>query len=165
MTRGKDYPIVYTLMKITDYTDWDVEETVGYVVSKAYLVSENVIYSGDGNIHSKYSVVFPYHSINDIKLNKRHYPEYGIGNHEECYNSSTVDILYSSFEEADLQATILNKELLDNYCRKCSFDAMKEARAEFRNIQQKYKVLEELIQESTTDMCIEPKQVKVKVKS
>ncbi len=165
MTRGYNYPIVYTLMKITDYTDWDVEETVGYVATKAHLVSEKVVYSGDGTKHRNYNVVFPYRNINDIREQKRQYPEYGIGNHNECYNSTVVYNLYDSFEEAEEHAAILNKELVDNYCKKCSLDALKAARAEFRNIQQKYKIFEELLKEATDDMhVLDMEKYKIKEK-
>ena len=164
MTRGKDYPIVYAIMGISDYTDWDVEETIGYIVSPAYLVNERIIYNGDGTKNEKYEIVFPYHSILDIKDNKRHLPEYGIGKYDECYNSKMVDSIYDDLEKASSVADTLNKRLLGHFLATYPFTRMQETKEEFNDRLKKCKLLEEYIKNETSDMYVVTLREKVKTK-
>lgn len=162
----KNYPVVYAVMRIADEPTWAGEEAVAYIASKAYLVCDRVLYSGNGDVKHKFDVVFPYPygRLKDVKEENKEYPLFNI-NSGECVNNDTVDVIFSSFEDAKAEADKLNEEVLKKYLS--FYPASKQTAA--KDNYNKYipfdAAIETAIENITSDMTVsELEKPKVKVK-
>ena len=161
-----NYPIVYAVMRIADEPTFAGEENVAYIASKAYLVCEKIMYSGDGELKHQFEVVFPYpySSLKEIKEENKEYPLFNI-NSGECVNSDTVDVIFSSFEEAQLHAEELNDGLLKKYLSFYPASKQTAAKDNFNKYIPFDAALETAIENITADMNVsELEKPKVKVK-
>jgi len=160
------YPIKYGIMPIMEQIGWspgvcELEREYGvvaYIVSKCYLVGEHKVYLSDGNTKIKYEVVFPYRR-NEFVYDqfKRVFPEYNFN--AKCINSFKVNELFDSFEEASTLAAKMNETLVGREIQVLSFDEnIKEKIQIIRDKHQKtldkYKEIEEMIEQTTEDMKV-----------
>lgn len=164
--KKNNYPIVYAVMKLADEPTWAGEENVYYIASKAYLVCEKIVYTGDGELNHKFEVVFPYpyNNLKEIKEENKEYPLFNI-NSGECVNCEPVDVIFSNFEEAQLHAEKLNEELLRKYLSFYPATKQTAARDNFNKYIPFDEAIENAIELITSDMKLtEIEKPKVKVK-
>ena len=100
-----NYPIKYALMPIDEQVGWNngvygLErnyDTVCYIVSKCYVISEKTKFEPNGDTSIEYQVVFPY-EYREFNRWKKVLPSRSV--HGIPLNSKTVHNLFDSFEEA-----------------------------------------------------------------
>ena len=114
-----NYPIKYAVMPIIEQTGWypglhELEREYGivcYIVSKCYVVGREEKYNMYGNTLCEYKVVFSYGKDNQYGGLSRVEPEFCLMN-GRCNNSTNVDKVFDSFEEAKEETEKKNKEIL-----------------------------------------------------
>lgn len=147
-----NYPIVYALMPISEQVGWyhglnELEREyadVCYIVSKAYLISEKVIYAGYGERKNVYEVVFPY---GQYKFEWR-YQEPSCNFNNVCVNSTYVDAIFDSYQLALEYKSEINQKVLEKIWQNNSFSSladMDECEIEFTEKLNKYELLEKQI--------------------
>ena len=164
-----NYPIKYAVMPIIEQTGWypglhELEREYGivcYIVSKCYVVGREEKYNRYGNIICEYKVVFSYEKDNQYGDLSRVEPEFCLMN-GRCNNSTNVDKVFDSFEEAKEETEKKNKEILskelsyirvdDNFHQNVSLT--REKREEVVNYYQK---IENMIEENSTDLVVNDK--------
>ena len=164
-----NYPIKYAVMPIIEQTGWypglhELEREYGivcYIVSKCYVVGREEKYNRYGNTICEYKVVFSYGKDNQYGDLSRVEPEFCLMN-GRCNNSTNVDKVFDSFEEAREDANKKNKEILsrefsfirldDDYQKNVSL--VREKREEIVNY---YQVIEGMIEENSTDLVVNDK--------
>lgn len=113
-----NYPIKYTIMKIynseissdVSFVKYGNYDPAVYIVTKAYVVEENVKYYGNGQSEQSYKVVFPYDGNNIKKENNRNIPVFDI--HLNCINARSVAKVFDTYEEALTEAQTQNYSYL-----------------------------------------------------
>ena len=164
-----NYPIKYAVMPIIEQTGWypglhELEREYGivcYIVSKCYVVGREEKYNRYGNTICEYKVVFSYGKDNQYGGLSRVEPEFCLMN-GRCNNSTNVDKVFDSFEEAKEETEKKNKEILskelsfirvdDNFNQNVSL--AREKREEVVNYYQK---IENMIEENSTDLVVNDK--------
>lgn len=164
-----NYPIKYAVMPIIEQTGWypglhELEREYGivcYIVSKCYVVGREEKYNRYGNTICEYKVVFSYGKDNQYGDLSRVEPEFCLMN-GRCNNSTNVDKVFDSFEEAKEETEKKNKEILskelsyirvdDNFHQNVSL--VREKREEVVNYYQK---IENMIEENSTDLVVNDK--------
>ena len=164
-----NYPIKYAAMPIIEQTGWypglhELEREYGivcYIVSKCYVVGREEKYNRYGNTICEYKVVFSYGKDNQYGDLSRVEPEFCLMN-GRCNNSTNVDKVFDSFEEAKEETEKKNKEILskelsyirvdDNFHQNVSL--AREKREEVVNYYQK---IENMIEENSTDLVVNDK--------
>ena len=164
-----NYPIKYAVMPIIEQTGWtpglhELEREYGivcYIVSKCYVVGREEKYNMYGNTLCEYKVVFSYGKDNQYGGLSRVEPEFCLMN-GRCNNSTNVDKVFDSFEEAKEETEKKNKEILskelsyirvdDNFHQNVSL--VREKREEVVNYYQK---IENMIEENSTDLVVNDK--------
>lgn len=163
MEKELNYPIKYTIQKLTiegGFTQNYENITLGFIVSKCYVVNENIKYLADGTTNTTYKVVFPYKDIDSFRcsLSKLYnyneepsIPEYNYCG--ECKNANTITKIFDTYEEAYITVEIENQNLR----KKIPFHNIEE----YKNIIRKHnknleicKLFEQLITEKTKNMII-----------
>ena len=108
MNKKEFYPIKYALLEMKanggEKNNWK-EISLGYIVSKCYVIEKFIRYLGDGSTKSGYKVVFPYNNItqfieqyktaDDINtiIESRNLPLY-----DSNYNLLNAQILYELYD-------------------------------------------------------------------
>ena len=164
-----NYAIKYAVMPIIEQTGWypglhELEREYGivcYIVSKCYVVGREEKYNRYGNTICEYKVVFSYGKDNQYGDLSRVEPEFCLMN-GRCNNSTNVDKVFDSFEEAKEETEKKNKEILskelsyirvdDNFHQNVSL--VREKREEVVNYYQK---IENMIEENSTDLVVNDK--------
>ncbi len=85
----------------------EVEDLMGYYVSKAFIASDEVKYDGHGQEYHVYDVVLPY---GDLRKKEMTVPEYN--EHGNLTNATRIYEVYDSLEEAEKVRDGFNGELL-----------------------------------------------------
>lgn len=83
----------------------DAEDIMGYFVSKAFVVSDEIKMDREGNEYHVYDVVLPYGDLRG-KINTPEYNKYG-----NLINGTRIYEVYDSLEEAEAVRDKLNVEL------------------------------------------------------
>ena len=164
-----NYPIKYAVMPIIEQTGWypglhELEREYGivcYIVSKCYVVSREEKYNRYGNTICEYKVVFSYGKDNQYGDLSRVEPEFCLMN-GRCNNSTNVDKVFDSFEEAKEETEKKNKEILskelsyirvdDNFHQNVSL-----AREKHEEVVSYYQKIENMIEENSTDLVVNDK--------
>ena len=170
-----NYPIKYAILGIEEQVGWqpglhEMEreyDVCGYIVSKVYIVGENIKYNRDGTYTKEYQVVFPFSCMNK---KERQIPEYNI--HYRCYNAINVSEIFDNIEEAKNSASEKNKVLFAKSYLTYYFDknmSLKEkilkGQVEFSERLKKYLEFESFILSETIDMEItSDEQIKSKIR-
>lgn len=163
-----NYPIKYAVMPIIEQTGWasglnDLEREYGvvcYIVSKCYLVGREEKYNRNGNTLCNYKVVFPYQKDNLHRYLLRVEPSYNCDG--KCSNSTNVDKVFDSFEEAKEETEKKNKEILskelshirvdDNFHQNVSL-----VRKKLEEVVSYYQEIENMIEENSADLVVNDK--------
>ena len=164
-----NYPIKYAAMPIIEQTGWypglhELEREYGivcYIVSKCYVVGREEKYNMYGNTLCEYKVVFSYGKDNQYGGLSRVEPEFCLMN-GRCNNSTNVDKVFDSFEEAKEETEKKNKEILskelsyirvdDNFHQNVSL-----AREKHEEVVNYYQEIESMIEENSTDLVVNDK--------
>lgn len=160
-----NYPIKYAVMPIVAHSDCGIVESeyrvVCYIVSKCYLVGREEKYNRYGNTICEYKVVFSYGKDNQYGDLSRVEPEFCLMN-GRCNNSTNVDKVFDSFEEAKEETEKKNKEILskelsyirvdDNFNQNVSL-----AREKHEEVVNYYQEIESMIEENSTDLVVNDK--------
>lgn len=174
MKNELNYPIKYAIqeLKINKGYDSNYEDiTFGFIISKCYVVNQNIKYHQDGSQTLTYNVVFPYKDIqtftyevltleypfNEIKST----PHYSLWNN--CLNDTIVSEIFDTFEEA----TIYKQQQNNNFKRKIfkqlskisEYDKLLKTFEENQTICNKY---EEIILKNSNDMIITKEDIHIK---
>lgn len=170
-----NYPIKYALMPIDEQVGWNngvygLErnyDTVCYIVSKCYVISEKTKFEPNGDTSIEYQVVFPY-EYREFNRWKKVLPSRSV--HGIPLNSKTVHNLFDSFEEASLHCDKKNNEIRDGLCTYIPYSDDYEEKItnilkEFDYRLANYKRLEEAIEVNTNDLKVgNPKKLKEVIK-
>ena len=164
-----NYPIKYAVMPIIEQTGWypglhELEREYGivcYIVSKCYVVGREEKYNRYGNTICEYKVVFSYGKDNQYGDLSRVEPEFCLMN-GRCNNSTNVDKVFDSFEEAKEETEKKNKEILskelsyirvdDNFHQNVSL-----VREKHEEVVSYYQEIENMIEENSTDLVVNDK--------
>ena len=164
-----NYPIKYAAMPIIEQTGWypglhELEREYGivcYIASKCYVVGREEKYNRYGNTLCEYKVVFSYGKDNQYGGLSRVEPEFCLMN-GRCNNSTNVDKVFDSFEEAKEETEKKNKEILskelsfirvdDNFNQNVSL-----AREKHEEVVNYYQEIESMIEENSTDLVVNDK--------
>ena len=164
-----NYPIKYAVMPIIEQTGQypglhELEREYGivcYIVSKCYVVGREEKYNRYGNTICEYKVVFSYGKDNQYGDLSRVEPEFCLMN-GRCNNSTNVDKVFDSFEEAKEETEKKNKEILskelsyirvdDNFRQNVSL-----AREKHEEVVNYYQEIESMIEENSTDLVVNDK--------
>lgn len=151
-----NYPTKYAAMPIIEHVGGS-DDVVCYIVSKCHLISGLTKYTEDGRAIKEYEVVFPYQPA-EFNIWKRIIPTYNIIN-GYCINSTKVDAVFNSYEEALNYATNKNEELCENTWKYLSpkniIEKIEEKKNNFAAKLAEYKILEQHISFHTDDIKIE----------
>lgn len=105
------YPIKYAIMPVTNYAEND-GLIFGYIVTKAYVVSETIRYLPN-TIKKSYNVVYPVKGLKSSvimkDLRKPEFDQSGI-----CINSEHNNNVFDTFYEAKNVCTEMNNTLFRN---------------------------------------------------
>ena len=157
-----NYPIKYAILGIEEQVGWtpglhEMEreyDICGYIVSKVYVIEENIKYNRDGTYTKEYHVVFPFYCLNDIQ---KQIPKYNI--YYQCLNAINVSQIFDNFDDAKNSANEKNKELRSRCCLPKMFNkdlSLKErilnAQKEFDERIKNYLEFENFIVGETIDM-------------
>ena len=149
-----NYPIKYAVIPINEYNNKYGNEIVCYIVSKVYLVSEELNY----NIYKKdekiYNIVSPY-DYADFNTYKRVEPQKDFNG--RFTNIIKVDKLFDNLEDALKEKEYLNNRLLFN---KKVYHSMNNKQRDlldeaFNNTTDYYNELERLIESNTPDLVVD----------
>lgn len=159
-----NYPIKYAILGIEEQVGWqpglhEMEreyDVCGYIVSKVYVVGENIKYNRDGTYSKDYQVVFPFSCMTD---REKQTPKYNI--YYQCYNSVSVSQIFDDVDDAKSAANDKNSELryksyLPYYSNKdmSLTEKILKGLAEFDERLKKYLDFESFILSETIDMEI-----------
>lgn len=152
-----NYPIKYCVISVSENNDLHGEEkksdSIGYIVSKCYIVKHTTYFSRKGETKKMYEVVLPFESINNIF--KRITPDFDLDG--RCINSIKVKDVFSSYVEAVDVADKNNAILCQNMYSILPFsedlvEQIAKKKTEFYDNLFKYKVLEREMLKLTEDM-------------
>ena len=161
------YPIKYAIMPIYEQTGWapglhELEreyDVVAYIVSKCYVIKEEKDYLQNGTVRIRYAVVFPL--LNRGKLYSGEFvpviPEYNF--HSKCTNSIFVNQLFNCFDEAQVIADQANEKIFHHTIGTLLYSEdfqrnLDEAKKRHQETLDRYKKIEETIEQKTCDMKI-----------
>lgn len=164
MTDKLNFPVKYAALELkiqgNYYTNYE-DITVGFIVSKCYVVNEKIKHYKTGISEKSYEVVFPYKDIYNFKNNssgdyqhhKRQYADYNFNG--ECINSDTVSEVFNTYEEA------LELARKENYNNKKRLMLYVNSKEEYQKTLKKFQEdliicqkYEQFIFEKTTDMIV-----------
>ena len=154
--KENNFPIKYALQPIYETIDMD-EEILFYVISKCYLVVDNIKYYSDGtNIHY-YEVVFPYKEEFITLLNNngiKRKPQFDYK--KTCYNQDYTYALYDSYDEAIEDRLIANKEEIGKFLATIPYESELYQRRELLIKEKIFSIqkIEEILDENTRDLII-----------
>ena len=163
MKNELNYPIKYAVQELTiqgGFTQNYEEITLGFIVSKCYVINQNTKYLLNGTFETTYKVVFPYKDIDSFRCSlsklynyneKPAIPKYNYCG--ECKNANTITKIFDTDEEAYITVEIENQNLR----KKIPFHNIEE----YKNIIRKHnknleicKFFEQLILDKTKNMII-----------
>jgi len=150
------YPIKYAIMTIKEPVDYKRDlKVVAHIVSKCYVISQKEQYFDNGTYNISYEVVFPCTEKNSTMKT----PEYNID--LQCMNSSLVNQLFDTYEDALIAATQMNEDIFYKEIGYLPLDQnfnrnVKNIKTKHQENLEKYKQLEKEIQNRTITMQVSP---------
>ena len=118
MSQELNYPIKYAVLELKERGDINVgykDITQGFIVSKCYVISSNILYQPDGTKKITHSVVFPFENISLFKFSLKNgkknigreaIPHYDSNNKIQL--TRTVEEIYDTYDEAKKESSIKN---------------------------------------------------------
>lgn len=168
-----NYPIKYAIqeLKINKGYDSNYEDiTYGFIISKCYVVNQNIRYYQDGSNSLTYNVVFPYKDIQTFIYNKnfkypfneiKSIPHYSLWNN--CMNDTIIYNIFDTYEEAltkKYEYIIEHKRKISKQLSKISeYEKLIKTFKENQTICNEY---EKIIFEKTKDMIITKEDIHIK---
>lgn len=160
MQTNLNYPIKYAVqeLKINKGYDSNYEDvTFGFIVSKCYIISQNIKYHNDGTNTQTYDVIFPYKDIHNFiystLLRGYEFDEKPTTTMYQ-YNCNTVPTIFDTYEEASIfkEQTYINfrRTILSHYGTKYANNLLEEFQKN-KEISEKY---ESIILERTKELTI-----------
>lgn len=160
-----NYPIKYAVLELKIKGGWisNYEDiTIGFIVSKCYIVNQNIRYFQNGTNKVSYTVVFPYTNIeafkNKLSRGNEYFEEPAIPKfnyHGECLNANTVLNIFDTFEEATESANKENRGIKSAIAlRFNSIDDYNKSVKEFEENLNTCKLYEQYIDNQTNEMII-----------
>ena len=171
MEKELNYPIKYAVQELTIKGGWSQnyeEITLGFIVSKCYVINQNIKYLPNGTFETIYKVVFPYKDIDSFRYSlsgHHHYneepsiPKYNY--YGECTNANKVSETFDTYEEASLNAEIFNQEKRKKIYF-CNIEAYKELVEKHNKDLKICKQFEQITLEKTTNIPITKDDISVK---
>ena len=163
-----NYPIKYAVMPIKEQIGWvhglnELEREYGivcYIVSKCYVVSRKEKYNMYGNTIFEYQVVFTYEKDDSYRCLSRVEPRYDF--YGRCSNSTNVDKVFDSFEEAILDAKKKNEKIVNKKISFLHFDDkflenVSLLRREHEEKVNKYRKIERMMEKNSSDLVVNNK--------
>lgn len=156
------YPIKYAIMPITKYDRLNFgleeslrrDETICYIVSKCFLISEKIDYFKDGSSKKMFVVVFPCMQDGKEKF-------LGCNSAGNFISTTNVDLIFDDYEEVKDLAYKMNEELfVKRISSKINFEYDRE-REKFEQVLELYKLIEENILENTKNLEVKPLEKKL----
>lgn len=166
MEKEINYPIKYAIMPIEEQTGWAMGlhglvrdySIVANIVMKCYVVGKSIKFEKDGSHQTQYEVVFLYGTEGYTKNFEPTVPSYGF--HNQCTNSTDVEQVFDTFEEAKAVATDKNDQIFKNASLRLSIkhyeEQFKVLREDYQRILDKYETIESSIEAQTSDVTISP---------
>ena len=165
------YPVKYAILELKERKGWADNykyETVGFIVSKCYVLDSNIKYYRDGSQRLSYEVEFPYRNNPDYEISLKHIyevpnPTRDISGY--CNTADTVFMLFESYEEALLYADEKNQKLKNDICLKLYVfernwdEKYEKLKNKFDEKQLECKKIEEWILNHTTLMKVTKRQI------
>lgn len=121
MDKENGFPIRYAVLKLTEpggYLNNYTDIVWGYIVSKCYVMEQVVRYLTNGNKEIFYKVVFPFKSLETLRLScfkgskdlgERQVPHYDVDG--EVYPIDIVTHLFTSYDDAKMKALEENEKM------------------------------------------------------
>ena len=159
-----NYPIKYAVIPMIEQIGWtsglhELEReygTVCYIVSKCFLLNEEIIYDKEGTSKKRYKVKFPFSEDSYYPRWEREDPIYSFNG--DAIDVLSVDKVYDNYEEAKEEKEYKNIVLRTN---RLSLFMSEEENAksvnEFNNTLEYYNKLESLIEDNTKDLVVNNK--------
>lgn len=164
------YPIKYAVLELKTkggYLQNYEDITVGFIVSKCYVVEQKATYLQNGTSITSYKVVFPFKDFDNYKYrllrgitpNENEFiPEYNF--YGECSNADIVPDIFDTYEEANELASHENQNKKSKIVAKIvEYDKVLKEFNENLAICQSY---EQLISEKTKEMFVTPELIRCK---
>lgn len=121
MNNENKYPVQYAVLELKEKGGYLVgykDIIRGNIVSKCYVVESSIKYSSDGNKQIFHKVVFPFKSLETLKLSLRNNSEYigekaapGYDANNEPYPVDIVSDVFDTYEEANVKAQERNEKM------------------------------------------------------
>lgn len=175
MKKDLGYPIKYAVLQLKVPGGWidnydDV--TIGFIVSKCYVIEKKVRYFGNGASQESYKVVFPFKNFREFQCSlldgKQYYEEASIpiyNSYNGTYqNGEVVSSVFDTFEDALEVAEDENRKkrrLMLSGIQVSNYNSVVE---EFEKNLYLCKTYEEFILENTAEMLISNDILDVKVR-
>lgn len=164
-----NYPIKYTIMAIDqngngegydDFISFKMPLPIAFIVSKCYLVGEEIKYFENGKMKKDYDVVFPF-ALSDLDTDEKLYRTIPSCNFAGKYMEAvSTTYVFDSLEDALQVAKECNAKLLHEKIRTLQSDAIttgeKVANIKERHDQnlKKWKDIEQKILDATSDIVV-----------
>ena len=168
-----NYPIKYAIqeLKINKGYDSNYEDiTYGFIISKCYIVNQNIRYHQDGTNTLTYNVVFPYKDIEtfiyhtqfNYQFNEtKSIPYYSFRN--KCMNDTIIYNIFDTYEEALIEKEKQIKEhkriMFKQLSKISEYEKLLKTLEQNQIICNKY---EEIILEKTKDILITKEDIHIK---
>lgn len=172
MSIENNFPIKYAILELKEEGGYLVnykDIVRGYVVSKCYVVESSIKYRSNGDSQIFHKVIFPFKSLETLKLSLRNKGEYigekVIPQYDFDYNPYPVDIvsdLFDTYEDAKVQAQSQNEKLKHQIVSKIPYSvsdskfkqALIDYEREFVEELSVCQLFEKLVLSNTEDMNI-----------
>lgn len=162
-----NYPLKYAVMQIEGQTGWSIGlhqlereyNTIVNIACKCYVISEKKQYSNDGSFNIEYEVVFLYEEseFRDEEFELAT-PRFNI--YSQCINSTLVNQLFDTFEEAQSLAKEYNNELLKRKIGHLAYkkdleNNIKSLKLEHQETLDIYNQIEQHLEQKTMNMSVQ----------
>lgn len=159
-----NYPIKYAIMPVEEQTGWATGlnelvrdySVVANIVMKCYVIGKNINFKKDGSYQNQYEVVFLYGPERYSRSFEPTVPSFSI--YYQCTNSTIVDQVFDSFEEAKTVATEKNGKIFRRATLRLSIEhygeQLKLLREDYQRVLDKYEIVESSVEEQTSDVTI-----------
>lgn len=154
-------------MQIKGQTGWSIGlhqlereyNTIVNIACKCYVISEKKQYNNDGSFNIEYEVVFLYEESEfrdeEFKLAT---PRFNI--YSQCINSTLVNQLFDTFEEAQSLAKEYNNELLKRKIGHLAYkkdleNNIKSLKLEHQETLDRYNQIEQHLEQKTMNMSVQ----------
>lgn len=172
MIKEINYPIKYAILEVKKEGGWAVgykDISLGFVVSKCFVVESNIVYHSNGSSKITHKVVFPFENISCMSVSAMNHgqnivqgniPSYDADNRP--YPVNIVSNLFDSYGDAKNHCKRKNEECRNNLILRVDMGTQ-NWQEEFKRLKQEFdqkielcNVFEILILEATEDMKISP---------